>query len=639
MLAPQFLVLKITSLLILHLSLIIFIAVKIKNGDNLTPLHGVGGHSSSMTMKNLRLSFKYKLLLGITLSILIVFGTGGVVANWLIQDRLLDQARQQMEVTGQGIHAMVRSLVVTAAKNYLKGLSETNLRYVEHAYARFKAGEISERQAKDQAESFMLKQKIGSSGYVTAVDVSNGGIKLAVHPYFKGRDLSHMPFAQQMARQKNGYLEFEWQNPDEPKSRLKSEWMSFFEPWQWIISAAPFRDEYPQLVDLAGIESELAKAGVPGKGYVFILDTRGTLLSHPSWKNRNIIDMVDADTGAPFVRQMIDSIQQARLQNRPEGLAGVIQYRVKAPEGDRIYARMMNYRYVPEVDWIVGVVTDLDQLAAPLAVVRNTLMAVMAASILLALLVVVWSVRPMTRSIGQLAAAVDQIDGGHLDTPLPLLGSDEIGRLSSAFSRMAQRLSRYTDDLEQRVVERTTELEEVNCKLALLSNTDGLTGLANRRRFDEVLGSEWARAKRSGQPLALIMLDVDYFKKYNDRYGHQAGDECLKKVASMLEAQARRASDLVARYGGEEFALILAGTDASVALCLAEAVRQTTEAMDMPHELSSFGRVTVSAGVATMNVDSGWDAEGLLRAADLALYRAKDDGRNCVVVAVEQAAS
>lgn len=592
-----------------------------------------------MTMKNLRLSFKYKLLLGITLSVSIVFGAGGVVANWLIQDRLLDQARQQMEVTGQGVHAMVRSLVVTAAKNYLKGLSETNLHYVEHTYARFQAGEISEQQAKNQAASFMLEQKIGRSGYVTAVDVSNGGIKLVVHPYFMGRDLSQMPFAQQMARQKNGYLEFEWQNPNESKSRLKSEWMSFFEPWQWIINAAPFRDEYPRLVDLAGIESELAKAGVPGKGYVFILDTQGTLLSHPTMKNRNVIDMVDADSGAPFVRQMINSIQQARLQNRTEGLAGGIQYRVKEPEGDRIYARMMLYRYVPEVDWIVGVVTDLDQLAAPLTVVRNTLIVVMAASILLALLVVVWSVQPMTRSIGQLAAAVDRIDGGHLDTPLPLLGDDEIGRLLSAFSRMAQRLSRYTDDLEQRVVERTKELEEANLKLALLSNTDALTGLANRRRFDEVLGSEWARAKRSGQALALIMLDVDKFKKYNDRYGHQAGDECLKKVASMLEAQARRASDLVARYGGEEFALILAGTDASVALCLAEAVRQTTAAMDMPHESSSFGRVTLSAGVAIMTVDSGWDAEGLLRAADQALYRAKHDGRNCVVAAEVEAVS
>jgi signal transduction histidine kinase len=172
-----------------------------------------------------------------------------------------------MEVTGQGIHAMMRSLMINAIKNYLKGISDTNLAYIEHVYSLFKAGEISEQRAKELAESYMLKQKIGSSGYVTAVDVSNGGIKLAVHPYFKGRDLAKIPFAQQMARQKTGYLEFEWKNPNDPKPRFKSEWMCFFEPWQWIVSAAPIRDEYPKLVDLGGIEAELAKVEIQGEGY------------------------------------------------------------------------------------------------------------------------------------------------------------------------------------------------------------------------------------------------------------------------------------------------------------------------------------------------------------------------------------
>lgn len=583
---------------------------------------------------NLQLSFKQKLLLGISLSIFVVLGVGGAVATWLIQDRLQEQARQQMDVTGQGIEAMVRSLVVSSIKNYLKGISESNLAYVEHVYGRFKAGAISEKQAMALAESYMLKQKIGRSGYVTAVDVSDGHIRLAVHPKDKGHEISSFPFAQQMARQRSGYLEFAVKNPGDPAPRLKASWMSFFEPWHWIINAAPFRDEYPQLVDLAGIEAELTKVDMQGHGYAFIMDTQGTLLSHPTWKGRNMIDAVDARTGAPFLRKIIESVKQARAQGRPENLAGVVDFHIKDPASGLVYARMMNYRYVPETDWIVGVVTDLDKLMSPLTVVRNTLMTVMAVSILMALLVVLWAVGPMMRSIGVLSMAVEEIDGGKLDTPLPSLGNDEIGRLASSFSRMADRLSRYTDDLERRVAERTRDLEEANRKLEELSNTDGLTGLSNRRRFDAVLASESARAKRTGLPLALIMLDVDHFKKYNDRYGHQAGDDCLQSVATMLKAQARRAGDLAARYGGEEFAIILADTDVGTAQSIAEKVRKTIEAIEIPHELSSFGKVTVSIGLTLIVPGSGLDAAGLLRTADEALYRAKHDGRNRIFSAL-----
>jgi diguanylate cyclase (GGDEF)-like protein len=195
-------------------------------------------------------------------------------------------------------------------------------------------------------------------------------------------------------------------------------------------------------------------------------------------------------------------------------------------------------------------------------------------------------------------------------------------------------LRQVNANLEQRVAERTSELEEANQKLVTLSITDGLTGLVNRRRFDEVLASEYARSRRTGQPLALVMLDVDYFKKYNDRYGHQAGDDCLKAVANQLKAQAaRRACDLVARYGGEEFTIILADTDLSTAQGIAERVRQAIEATEVPHEMSSFGKVTVSVGLAVMASDCNMDAEGLLHAADLALYQAKHEGRNRVGLA------
>ena len=409
-------------------------------------------------MSRFRLSFKQKLLLGILLSIVAVFGTAGLATNWLIQHQLQDQARQQMEVTSNGIHDMVRSLIDSAIKNYLKGIAETNLAYVKQVYDRFQAGEISEQHAKDLAEAFMLEQKIGKSGYITVVDISGGGIKLAVHPFFKGRDIREFSFARQQAKQKTGYMEFEWQNPDDPDVRTKSMWMCYFEPWHWIISAAPFRDEYPQLIDLAGIETALNKVEKQVKGYIFIMDMQGTLLSHPLWKGRNMLATVDAETGAPFTRRLIDLVKQTRAKNPTGEVTGILRYHIKDTDSDRVFSRMMNYHYIPELNFIVGVVTDLDQLAEPLKVIRNTQLAVMAASLLLSFLVILYAVRPLTRSINELAAAVEKIDGGNLDTPLPDSGNDEISRLSLAFKNMQERLAVYTTDLETQVEERTRTL-------------------------------------------------------------------------------------------------------------------------------------------------------------------------------------
>ena len=187
-------------------------------------------------------------------------------------------------------------------------------------------------------------------------------------------------------------------------------------------------------------------------------------------------------------------------------------------------------------------------------------------------------------------------------------------------------------ELAKQVAERTGELEALNCRLEALSTTDGLTGIANRRRLDDRLSNEWMRALRVEHPLALLMLDVDLFKSYNDYYGHQAGDECLRSVARIIDSCSRRSSDLAARYGGEEFVLIAADTDAASAEHLADVVRQSIELLGFPHAGSPFGKVTVSIGVSVIVPEEGQEPEALIRMADEALYLAKSQGRNRVLV-------
>lgn len=186
-------------------------------------------------------------------------------------------------------------------------------------------------------------------------------------------------------------------------------------------------------------------------------------------------------------------------------------------------------------------------------------------------------------------------------------------------------------EMQRQLVETTRQLNQVNKELQRLSTTDGLTGLANRRLFDELLLREWRRAARDGDALTLVMADIDYFKQYNDTYGHQAGDACLKAVANRLAQAAPRATDMAARYGGEEFALVLAETTLEGGLWVANQFLESVLAQELSHEGSPFGRVSVSCGVASLVPDELNSPKTLIMAADHALYQAKEQGRSRVV--------
>lgn len=177
------------------------------------------------------------------------------------------------------------------------------------------------------------------------------------------------------------------------------------------------------------------------------------------------------------------------------------------------------------------------------------------------------------------------------------------------------------------------QLQIVNQELEQLAIEDGLTKLANRRQFDRVIEHDWNRCRREKIPLSLFLLDIDYFKQYNDHYGHLAGDFCLQQVAQVLKNVVQRDTDLVARYGGEEFAIILPNTDINGCVHLAEKVRKAVEALEIPHLKSTVSNyITISIGVAGLIPVEGLTLEMLILQADQALYKAKETGRNCVFI-------
>ena len=184
------------------------------------------------------------------------------------------------------------------------------------------------------------------------------------------------------------------------------------------------------------------------------------------------------------------------------------------------------------------------------------------------------------------------------------------------------------------LVRREELLAQTNEQLSLQSATDGLTGIANRRRFDETLASEWLRAARAGSCLSLLMVDIDHFKRYNDHYGHVAGDECLRRVTAVLAACVRRAGELLARYGGEEFVMLLPGADLAQAEDMAQRCLARMQREQIPHGASPTRPVvTFSIGVAHVFPNAAQAPGSLVNAADTAMYRAKTAGRACYAVA------
>jgi diguanylate cyclase (GGDEF)-like protein len=195
--------------------------------------------------------------------------------------------------------------------------------------------------------------------------------------------------------------------------------------------------------------------------------------------------------------------------------------------------------------------------------------------------------------------------------------------------RALQRL----ESMRTKQLEMSRDLAVANRELEKLSRQDGLTGIANRRYFDSYLATEVRRGARERQPLSLILSDVDHFKAFNDCYGHQAGDDCLRRVAAALSSAGRRPADLAARYGGEEFAMVLPGTVLEGAVDVAQAVSRVIDGLAIPHARSAVDqKVTLSQGIVSLVPEKETSSEDLIQRADQALYMAKQQGRNRYVV-------
>jgi diguanylate cyclase (GGDEF)-like protein len=329
----------------------------------------------------------------------------------------------------------------------------------------------------------------------------------------------------------------------------------------------------------------------------------------------------DSRPDAALTNELRRSIQR----NERSGFAGY--------SGRQAGEQRAAYAQIADTSWFVVSTVPLGQLTIEAQSVRDKSILVGLSGLVLSIALALILARSISAPLERLAHGMRETEAGNYAGRMAPEGQDELTVLARQFNQMAGKVGQRHVQSEERMMERTRDLAEANGKLAALNMTDGLTGIANRRRFDELLALELQRAASAGTPLALLMLDIDFFKNYNDFYGHQEGDACLRRVAGLLQSHARRAGDLSARHGGEQFIMIAADTDADSALALAEAIRCSFEALRLAHERSPLGCVTASIGVASIVPDESSSAEKLLRMADQAMHRAKEQGRNQVAMA------
>ncbi len=393
-----------------------------------------------------------------------------------------------------------------------------------------------------------------------------------------------------------------------------------------IVIAEPIKKD-ESLVGVLIINIELSKliqrvgdTKVGKRGYAYIVNREGKVIIHP--------DLGLIDNGA-------DQSSLFYIKAAISGQTGWMEYDYNNEK------RIAAYSYVPITKWGVIAQQPLDEAMGNAMNIKIKSILVMGWTVAIAILMALVIAEALARPIADISEATNRLAEGDLTVKLEVKSLDEIGQLATNFNNMTNQLVKRDEalrlaqeELENQVKKRTEELMTVNEELRRISFFDGLTGIANRRYFDEFLEREWQRAKRENTPLALIMLDVDFFKNYNDTYGHIAGDECLKKIADILKTTTKRSTDLVARYGGEEFAIILPDTNVQGARTVGERVRSGVEKLGSRHKKPPiYGFVTVSIGISVAMLAKETLPITIIADADEALYQAKQSGRNQIKVA------
>ena len=403
-----------------------------------------------------------------------------------------------------------------------------------------------------------------------------------------------------------GFLSFNFYLDDSNKKEKKLAYVKLFKPLNIFIGTGEYLVYFEESIK-KDVLKWLENYRFRDDNYIFVYDNTGNIIMHPiipSLVNRNIGDLNDS-RGYNFGKEYLQSVKSS---------TGVfVSYNWKNP-ATNIEGIKIGYAHAyKDWGWNVGAGLYMDSLEENVLKRQANLRSRVKVAIFRTFVIVVILISAVfiiTFIFARFTASLFSLYKQHIN-------------------ESAEKLKDFNRTLEKKVKEKTFELEKKNTELEQIATVDSLSGIYNRRYFDIILKKEWFRHMRNHTVISLIMCDIDFFKQYNDAYGHQKGDECIQFVAKTIKNVCQRPIDIPVRYGGEEFAIILPQTDVSGALKIAKDVQKKIEYLKVAHESSSVSKyLTLSFGIAAIIPSIGQNYSELIKVADTALYRAKENGRN-----------
>ncbi len=402
--------------------------------------------NSSFSIKNLPLRFK---LLGVYSLIFFFVSAIGLSAIWFYTwGTIKAEMENELQNTTDAIWNLVTTTADASIRNHLRAVAKTNLEMVEEIYAKYQAGLISEADGRALAADLLLSQTIGTTGYVYTLD-SEGTVTVHPKPSLVGVNLSQHAFVKEQMSLKEGYLEYAWQNPGDETKRPKTLYMTYFEPWDWIISASSYKTEFLQLVHVEEFSANVLDIRIGETGYPYLIDTKGNLIIHPTLQGKNISQEKDA-TGRMFMQEMLEQKN------------GIIVYDWKNPGEKKYRKKLVVFRHVPEFDWIVASTAYYDDFMGLLYRIGYIIIIVSVIAVILMIpLTLMLNSRILRRLniVGQTARRLSKCD---LTVEVETGTRDEIGYLLAAMKTMVENL--------REIITRTTEVaNQVNDAVADIS--------------------------------------------------------------------------------------------------------------------------------------------------------------------------
>jgi signal transduction histidine kinase len=391
------------------------------------------------------LPIRYKIVLACTALFVPFAILAGVFSYSVMSDVLETQINRELSNSTESMLNMIQTSVRLSIRNSLRSVSEKNADIVALFYQQQLSGKLTEAEAKEQAIEVLLSQRIAKSGYLYCLD-SRGTV--TVHPErgVLGRNLETVPFIKEQVERKNGYIEYDWKNPGDQQAKPKALWMTYFEPWDWIISATAYRDEFDQVVNIDDFRKSIEALKFSTSGYPYVLDLSGKLIVHPVYQGEDV-----------FVQSM----------ETPEGLfrsmltqrKGKIFYEWQNPGEEKPRKKVVIFDHIPEVDWIVASAAYLDDLYRPIQTLRNIGISVAFLCLLGGVLVAMRISTSITGPVSLLAKRFACGATGDYSVRMEYLGLDEIGQLSTFFNRFMEQLETETHE-RKRLERQLTEVDD-----------------------------------------------------------------------------------------------------------------------------------------------------------------------------------